>query len=546
VKAIYGRAFRCAHPECKRPLYKQDNETGDQVLNSRVAHIHARRSGGPRWKPMTSEENRGPANLLLLCIEHSYEVDERPELFPAEMLREWKRAQLEEYERVQRAWPLSDVDVGRVLEASSKTAERVHADAVVGTVRAVERLSLTAKEGRLGPAAAAETWRATRRAARASFGGWDQDGISVYAEPSRVETEQRRTALLAALGQVAADLEPLAREAKVELAAVRASRPAVEAWCEWVSRQIDRAVEAAARWPEPPGLEDDGGLDAALDELSVSVAALTAAWRGETAPPPPKPVPSASSDLRAVDPLQAHRELLELARPYSRVDHRPYDADLRSRLATATEEASTVPPVFSALSFDLSATCRLAAAVARNANDDEFGRLVEQDRYRRPLCAAFRLLEETRQLAEDQGRGQVATLARDALVAVWEETDWSDPDVWAGSETYGEVIFWVASRVMSEAQVKGRLASALASQPTILHTMVVACAPWEEKRDHDDLSRVLGCTRHYRRIPPWFPTEAATAAAAAIAPHSAPAEHTDDADDAESLLSQVLYLAQTA
>ena len=38
---------------------------------------------------MTSEENRHPSNLLLLCIEHSYEVDERPELFPAEALGIW-------------------------------------------------------------------------------------------------------------------------------------------------------------------------------------------------------------------------------------------------------------------------------------------------------------------------------------------------------------------------------------------------------------------------------------------------------------------------
>jgi len=55
VKALYARAFRCARPDCQRPLYKQDNETGDLVLSSRVAHIHARRRGGPRWIEMTAE-----------------------------------------------------------------------------------------------------------------------------------------------------------------------------------------------------------------------------------------------------------------------------------------------------------------------------------------------------------------------------------------------------------------------------------------------------------------------------------------------------------
>ena len=105
---------------------------------------------------MTSEENRHPSNLLLLCIEHSYEVDERPELFPAEALGIWKQAQLAEYEHVQRSWPLSDSDAGRVIEASSsKSADRIHSDAIAGTVRAVERLALAVKEGRRGPASAA-------------------------------------------------------------------------------------------------------------------------------------------------------------------------------------------------------------------------------------------------------------------------------------------------------------------------------------------------------------------------------------------------------
>ena len=88
--------------DCSRPLYKQDNDTGDLALNSRVAHIHARRPGGPRWIEMHPEDNRADANLLLLCIEHSYEVDELPDLYPAELLREWKQAQLDEHEQAQR------------------------------------------------------------------------------------------------------------------------------------------------------------------------------------------------------------------------------------------------------------------------------------------------------------------------------------------------------------------------------------------------------------------------------------------------------------
>ncbi len=43
---------------CPQPLYRV-SESGERVLNSRVAHIHARSEGGPRWNPtMTAEENR--------------------------------------------------------------------------------------------------------------------------------------------------------------------------------------------------------------------------------------------------------------------------------------------------------------------------------------------------------------------------------------------------------------------------------------------------------------------------------------------------------
>lgn len=80
IRQLYGCAFRCAHPECSRPLYKLSDDTGDRVLNSRVAHIHARRQGGPRWLDTPADENRAFDNLILLCIEHSYEIDETPDL----------------------------------------------------------------------------------------------------------------------------------------------------------------------------------------------------------------------------------------------------------------------------------------------------------------------------------------------------------------------------------------------------------------------------------------------------------------------------------
>ena len=548
MKRLYARAFRCARPDCLRPLYKQDNDTGDLALNSRVAHIHARRPGGPRWIEMPAEANRADANLLLLCIEHSYEVDELPDQYPAELLREWKHAQLDEYEQAQRGWPLTDADAGRVLEASSGAVAHHHAGAVLGAVRAAERLALAARGTRRGPAASAAAWRAARARARRAFTAWDQDGNAVHAELSRHETEEHKAALLAALEDASGALAPLADEAKIELAAVRASRRAVAPWSAWASRTVDEVVAASSTWPGPPGLEDDDRLDGALVGLAEAMDALTAAWRGDhAAPPPPEPDPGAPPVLR--DPLQDHRTLLGRARPYARVDHRPYDAALRAELAAAAEQAAGIPPVPSALAIGLSETCRLAAAVAGNADDDELAALAEQDSRRRPLSAAVLLLAEAAQAAEHRGRPAPRERDEVALTALWDSVDWSDPGSWEGDDANVHSMLWVVSRITSPEHVKERLSRALAQRPDVVLPLVAACAGWVESIDGDDL-HVLGFRRRYRELPAWFPVEAVVAAAASAAPNAGSVAvdvfGETASDVAESLLAQVLWLAERA
>jgi hypothetical protein len=111
VRQLYGTAFACAKPGCPEPLYKVSEATGRQVLNSRVAHIHARSEGGPRWNPSMSEaDNRSASNLLLLCLLHAWEIDDVPDQYPAELLRTWKRDQLADYEHAHRSWSITEQD----------------------------------------------------------------------------------------------------------------------------------------------------------------------------------------------------------------------------------------------------------------------------------------------------------------------------------------------------------------------------------------------------------------------------------------------------
>jgi hypothetical protein len=129
VRKLYGTAFACAKPECSAELYAVNADTGQHVLNSHVAHIHARSEGGPRWDADMSEaDNRDVGNLVLLCFSHAWEIDQVPDEYPAEMLRSWKRTQLAVAERAHRTWQISDdeahesvapFDVGTIVEKLS-------------------------------------------------------------------------------------------------------------------------------------------------------------------------------------------------------------------------------------------------------------------------------------------------------------------------------------------------------------------------------------------------------------------------------------------
>ena len=409
---------------------------------------------------------------------------------------------------------------------------------VLGAVRAAERLALAARGARRGPAAQAAAWRAGRARVRNAFTAWDKDGNALHAEPSRHETEQHKAALLAALEEAVEALAPLANESKVELAAVRASRPAVEPWSAWASRAVDEVIAASSTWPGPPGLEDDDRLGGALAGLAEATDALTAAWRGDpAAPPPPEPDPRPPPVLP--DPLQDHRALLGRARPYARVDHRPYDGALRAELAAAAEQGRRCCPLST---WGLSATCRLAAAVAANAADDELAALAEQDARRRPLSAAVLLLAEAARTAKDRGRPVPQKQAEAALAALWDSIDWSDPASWDGDDANGESVLWAGSRITSPEHVKDRLSQALARRPDVVLPLVLACAGWVESRDLYDW-RVFRFRRRFHELSAWFPAQAVIAAAASVAPNAAliavDAFGETDGDDAESLLAQV-------
>lgn len=540
VKRLYASAFRCAKPECSRPLYRVDGNTGDLILNSRIAHIHARSPGGPRWVEMSSEDNRNITNLVLLCIEHSHEVDDFPDNYPADVLRQWKKSQFDEHQRINRGWPLTDSEAGQAIGASFQTLDHHHAGAILEVVRVAERVILAARDARRGPAVQAGAWRAAKDRARVSV-GWDHNGNTIYAEPSALETRQCREALEQALALACEKLAPVVNDLKIELAAALASRSSIEPWTSWVSSAAEEVIVASGSWPITPELNDNDHFESTLENLSVARNALTAAWRGEQAQvPPPEPekeIPEVERDL-----MKEHLDLLERARPYSRVAHLPYNEGLRAELVQAASAAASIPPVFSALTLGLDATCMHAVAVSANAGDDLLTSLVEEDAKSRPLSVAFFLLAETFRTSKRHDRPVIQQHAESALLSLWENVDWSDLDSWDTRDLNLRNALSIAASVTSPLTVEETLANAIHQNPDVLLALVAACGEWVEEHD-SSISEVRGFRRRYRTLPQWFPTNAIVAASGTVQQVSVDSFGETVEDSPEALFSQILWIA---
>jgi len=477
---------------------------------------------------MPAEANRSFENLLLLCIEHAYEIDETPERFPADTLRDWKAAQLAEYDRLQRSWPISDDEAAEVLDAS-EMFDSLHAPSTVELVRRIEALRLIAERTRRDTRAWAGRWQQLKEHVGRAMTAWDEDGNLLYAEPAEVEVRPIRDGIRAALATARTEVTPAAEAAQVELAAVRVTRTQVKPWCDALDRAIAGVIEAASTWTGGHDPAADTAFDAALSALNASIADLVRASRGEPVPMP-KP-PSMVSEPAPADPLAEHRKLLDKARPFHRVDHRAYDPELRERVAEASRYAASLPPTMSFLGVGVDTTAALAVAVAGNADESDLLKLIERDRQRLPLCAAATLLQETARHGDEESAPVVA--AREELRRLWWETDWADETTWIDNDVNGRSMMYAFARVTSDDEVRDRLTQALKSNPGLLGPLVISCAGWAENLDWRTWATV-GFDRRYCEIPPWLPTKALKALA------------DDPASDDQELLDALLRSALDA
>ena len=92
LKALLQKSGnRCAFPKCGEILLHEGEETDDRVVLSKIAHIVAESSDGPRGNySLPLEERNKESNLLLLCGKHHDIIDNIPQLYTVERLKQIK------------------------------------------------------------------------------------------------------------------------------------------------------------------------------------------------------------------------------------------------------------------------------------------------------------------------------------------------------------------------------------------------------------------------------------------------------------------------
>jgi hypothetical protein len=97
---LYAKSSNCcAFPGCTNPI------TIGQTLVGNVCHIKAASSGGPRYDPkQTNEDRHGYENLLLMCSIHNKIVDSDEAAYTVERLKQMKA------DHEARSMPISDED----------------------------------------------------------------------------------------------------------------------------------------------------------------------------------------------------------------------------------------------------------------------------------------------------------------------------------------------------------------------------------------------------------------------------------------------------
>ncbi|MEU6746688.1 tetratricopeptide repeat protein [Spirillospora sp. NPDC046719] len=224
-KMLFGRANRCAYPGCGRALIAEHR--GALSVDVEIAHIRSGKPNGPRHDPSFAPEKIDTEpNLLLLCRQHHSWVDDHPQVYSADELQEWKRAQIAQNDGI-------DLSDGQVEQIMGMTRGPIHLPyrgegIFVGRVRELAWLDQTLithdAEGGLSPAASGQV------IVMHGLGGVGKSTLAAHWAQRHVNdhhltwwlTADNEQSLQQGLAGLAIALDPAAGQERLESLAVRA------------------------------------------------------------------------------------------------------------------------------------------------------------------------------------------------------------------------------------------------------------------------------------------------------------------------------------
>jgi ElaB/YqjD/DUF883 family membrane-anchored ribosome-binding protein len=335
-KQLFGTAVKCARPACNELLYRLEN--AQPALNCRIAHIRASAPNGPRADPMmTCAEVNAFDNLLLLCLYDAALIDDSWEEYPAEMLFEWKRQQVEQAALLGVAREPTDDEITQLI-IESRQLDPLARSASIALARAVRRLRSAAERTRVEPERILqERQKAISQLNRDLLAIDSETGERLQASLSRQEERRYRSRIDEALSHTSVAVEAAAETVLAEAAGVAAATGSACADARaWVERSVGDVVRAASEWP------DD--LGSALAELDAAATALSEVAAGRTVAVPPAPSPAEPEEPTALEVFFGRcREVHERAVRHARVDHLPFDAALHAEVLSLAGDGGVDP-----------------------------------------------------------------------------------------------------------------------------------------------------------------------------------------------------------
>ena len=122
LKLWVKAAGRCEFRGCNKPVWRNDLTLSDGNFGE-VAHIIAASEDGPRGGKESAKLRIEFSNLMLLCQGCHKEIDDNPDRYPVETLRQWKQEHEDRIE-IQTAHS-GDIHKSTVLLCTIKIKERV-------------------------------------------------------------------------------------------------------------------------------------------------------------------------------------------------------------------------------------------------------------------------------------------------------------------------------------------------------------------------------------------------------------------------------------